>query len=341
MIIFVSNIKVLIDIVAIYGGLVNAVKYFGDTLLVTKVQQGMSSTTALLLSLNYFLPVLIVPIIIKRKTIEVLLILFFPLVMLFILSSLCGTRIIFIDVFVSWLVVKSLTTNLNFPRFLKFFSITLVAIACLSYLQAARKDSNLIDGFNELGKYYSISLSNGAQIIKNGDRGQPLYWTLRSTFSVPIISQLMGTQLVYEGLYGEVPIRNRRDDFEYVKNLGIDPNYNTLGIYGYSFLDMGVWSVLLLTIYYMLLFLVYRIYLNGGLFGLLFYPVSYSLVIDQLRTNGIFSTRVSYFMAASLVIYLLNILSISYTRKRISVISQRKFDKVSHMERFKVHKIWR
>lgn len=310
-----ANLLVLNNIVGIYGGINRAIDDFGSIPAVTKVQRNITSFYSLLFTFNYFLTVLIIPVILGLRAKKAVLVLSLPIFLLFLVTTLYGARVLFIDVLVSTALSLSLLSSYKTSKLIKYFIAIVFSIFGLASLQAARENNNLSHGFSTIGSYFSVSISNGARVINNNNVKQPLYWTLRPTFSLPFVSKALGTESVYEGIFGKIPIKSREDDFSYAVSLGANANYNTFGIYGYSFLDAGMWSIFLLCFSYLFIFIIYKLYINLNLFGVIIFPGMYSLLLDQLRTNSIFSIRSVYFIAMSLFLYWLHYVTIHKPRK--------------------------
>jgi hypothetical protein len=181
----------------------------------------------------------------------------------------------------------------------------------MSYLQAIRfGERGIIKGSEILLKYYTISLNQGANIIVGDLQREPLYWTFSSLFGLPIINNLLGFRAVYEGLFGSLPIQSREDDFNYVAALGADPGYNTLGIYAYMQLDAGLFGILLILLVFIISSYLYNLFYQGSQMGILLFPAAYILLLDQLRTAGMFSARMPYFFIAAVTIYCIGRVSV-------------------------------
>lgn len=308
-----SNLQMLLHFVALYGGWNRALGQLGATAFVNEIQQNSLSPIALFVQVNYLLPVFLVPL--AGYSARWRWVLLGPaLLVLLFASGLSGTRVLFLDALITVVMVLALGVRLR-PRLLLIGGAALLALVGLfAVLQSVRSNGqDISDGMDVLGNYYRISLQQGANVVLADQTRQPLYWTLRSTFSVPLVSQLLGTVPVYESVFGHLPIKRRSDDFEYVKSLGADPRYNTLGIYGYSFLDAGLWGLFIVAFSYLILHLLYRAYLSGNLFGVLLFPPFYALFLDQLRTNSIYSVRMPFFVLCAMFLFVISRLLIRRT----------------------------
>lgn len=316
-IISLGNILLIYELIDIYGGLSESINGFGSASKLSAVQFNTPRLISYLITLNYLLPVFIVPILMKRGLLPKLLLLIIILPLSFIGSGLFGARILFLDVATSTLLIISLTKKFR-TRALMVMLIAVSILLCgLATLQANRSNLDLKGGFEQLGKYYSISLNHGATVVKHNNTQQPLYWTTRSLFGIPIISDVVGFQTVYEGVFGEIPIKDRRDDFNYAAKLGVDPTYNTFSIYGYSFIDAGMFSIVIIFISYIIMHQLYAYYISGKLFGLLLYPGFYCLLLDQLRTNSVFSSRAPFFVLAALAVIVCRLIAREGRRERV------------------------
>ncbi|WP_146009544.1 hypothetical protein [Deinococcus planocerae] len=311
-----GNIFLIGQLVELYGGLTNAIANFGRTQFIIDVQYNAPRTVGYLISLNYILPVAVVPLVLHKGIRLSLLMLALPVLLLFAASNLYGARILFLDTLVSIILTSALLSRLRVRLLMGLLISGVLLIVGVAGLQAARYGDNLGRGFEEMGKYYSISLSHGSTIVSQNRTGQPLYWTLRSTFGVPLLSEVFGTQAVYEGVFGHIPIKSREDDFAYAARLGVDPRYNTFSIYGYSFLDLGVWGLFVVLFSYLSLHYMYSLYISMNPWGVLLYPALYALLLDQLRTNSIFSTRVVYFIITTIILMFVHKISTAY-RSRV------------------------
>jgi oligosaccharide repeat unit polymerase len=309
------NVFIIFDLIGMYGGIPQAIRNFGSIPAVTAIQRNAPNSLNLLLTFNYFLPVIIVPLVLHFRLRICLLILFVPFLLLFLVASMYGARILLFDSLMALVIARALLHPFKPKLLVAFASFGIAMLVGLASLQAARNQNNLGTGFNEIGKYYSYSLYNGAIIVAHNRVGQPLYWTLRSSFSVPLISKIIGAEAVYEGLFGKIPIKSRKDDFDYAANLGADPRYNTFSIFGYSFLDLGIWGMFIILFSYIIVYYLYRLYIGAQTLGLLLYPSMYILLFDQLRTNSIFSIRSVYFVMVSAVMIFMHASYKSYVQR--------------------------
>ncbi|WP_156103480.1 hypothetical protein [Deinococcus sp. YIM 77859] len=300
----VLNAFAILNLVVYYGGISRAVDMLGSQSIVTELQANLPRYMTYIMGANYALPVLIAPVLLRRVGFGSLILILVSSVFATIFGSLLASRIIFIDIIVSIIVITSLKYRLSIRSAVILLLFILLSFLGLVYLQASRIDSDWKKGLETLTKYYSVSILNGFNVISHNQQGQTLYWTLRSTFDIPFVSQALGTESVYEGLFGHIPIKTRRDDFSYAAKLGADPRYNTFGIYGYSFLDAGMWGMMILLASYVIVSILYRDYRRLGRIGIMLFPPMYSLVLDQLRTNSIYSSRAPFFIITAVVIYL-------------------------------------
>lgn len=305
----VGNVLLVLQLVEFYGGLSSTVKNFGRTQFIIDVQYNAPKIVSYLIGLNYIVPVAIVPVILRKGVKTSLIILALPVLLLVVASNLYGARILFLDTFISFALTAALLYHVRLKLIIGSTFLCVLLIFSVAGLQAARYGDNITRGFEEVAKYYSVSLNHGAIIISQNRTGQPMYWTLRSTFSVPFLSDVIGTQIVYESIFGRIPIKSREDDFAYAARLGVDPRYNTFSIYGYSFLDLGLWGLLIVLFSYLFVHYVYSLYMRGMPFGILLYPSFYALLLDQLRTNSIFSTRAIYFLITTAILMAVHIIS--------------------------------
>ncbi len=298
------NIWLISGILPFYGGLIPALSSMGSSEIATILQQKGPEDLRKLIFVNYFLTVTVVPLALSNLKFKNAII-FICLLICFFFSSLYGARTLFIEPLLALVIVKSTEVSMT-PRRVSVFLLALVAaIFGMSYLQAIRfgKDS-VLEGLDVLKNYYTISLNQGANIIANDVQREPFYWTLSSLFRIPVITSIFGFRSVYEGLIGPLPIQDRADDFSYVASLGADPRYNTLGIYAYMQLDAGILGILLLIFVFLFSGIIYREFYKGKQIGFLLFPAVFALILDQLRTFSIFSSRMPYFIIIAIIIYL-------------------------------------
>ncbi len=312
--VLISNLMLSYILIGLYGGLGSVISNLGSTNKIVEIQFNSPKLVSQLIALNYFMPIVVVPIVLNNSVRKAFTLLLIPLLTLLIVAILFGARILFIDVLVAILIVRSLVYGFSLKNFVKFTYFVIGILLCVVVVQSVRQKSSLMDGIIGIEKYYSVSLEHGALVISREETAQPLYWTLRSVFSVPYLSSGLGTKTVYEGIFGKIPLVTRGDDFTYAAKLGADPNFNTFSIYGYSFLDLGYWGVIIILGSYLIIQYLYVIFLSGTTFGLLLFPSMYVLLIDQLRTNSIFSLRAAFFIIASVII---SIIAYLFDKKRI------------------------
>lgn len=318
-IISLFNLSGIAFLVNYYGGIQNALSNAGSQSIVTSLQEKLPKNISYISMLNYILPVLMSAVIISRVTVFGWFSLSAAMALSFIFGSLLGSRIIFLDIIVCLALLIIRTKVLNFKTIVRIGFLVSVLLSLLVYSQVSRIDSkSTIQGANVLRSYYSESILNGARVIERESRGQTLFWTLRPIFSIPVLSKIVGTREVYEGLFGSLPIKSRRDDFTYAAALGADPRFNTFGIFGYSYLDAGVWAVFIIVLVYITLTTLYTRFMLGRIDALLLYPIFYSLTLDQLRTNGIFSLRIAFCIIFAFLILLANRLIGDLRRNRKS-----------------------
>ncbi|GAA5514074.1 hypothetical protein Dcar01_02825 [Deinococcus carri] len=306
LLIVISDLWIIVRIIPFYGGLYEAIHKFGSTDVVTYLQRQGPLSIRQLIIINFFLPVFIIPLIMSGYKLTKYLFIFFCLIVVLMAGGLYGARTLFLEPLIVSVIIYCLGIRKSSRAIMLMVSGLAVLIAGMSFLQASRFNARGIDeGSRILLNYYSISLNQGAKVVVNDETRQPLYWTLSSTFNLPIISKLIGTKTVYEGIFGKIPINTREDDFNYVKELGGDPAYNTLGIYAYTYLDAGIWGVFILLLTFIYSDFLYRLYMRGSVMGILLFPTIYVLLLDQLRTAGLFSARAPYFLLSALCLYFL------------------------------------
>lgn len=310
------NLLMIINTINYYGGFDSAINNFGATHFVNRLQMQGSPINTYTILINYMCPVFLIPLIIKRWSTANKLIIPILLIFTFISMGLYGARIIFLDLIFAILITQSFKLKINAGYLTLGFIFLVVLITMMSYLQSTRTNISPQKGLEEIGKYYSVSTIQGARIIKNDTQGQPLYWMTKPLFGIPVFSSLTGIQGVYEGIFGKVPIKSRKDDFAYAEELGADPRYNTLSLYGYLFLDLGMMSILIIFIIYILLDYTYYLFLRQNIIGLLLFPSLYNLTSDQLRTVSIYANRTPFIITAAIIICTLYLIDKSYIRNQ-------------------------
>jgi len=296
------NVLLVYNLVESYGGIESAIANAGETYYIVRIQFNPPRIVSALISFNYIMPVLVVIVAIKNKILSNLTVLLFPVILLLIVGVLFGARILVIDVIVSYAVAKSMKMGLNYKSVSTLIVSGVLAVLCLSAFQAYRERESLDYGLRIVGDYYARSVQNGSQVFESNARSSPMYWSLRPLLSVPYASDIIGVRDLYEELFGKIPISSREDDFKYAEAIGVDPNFNTFSMYGYSILDAGSMGVFIILFAYFLLQIVYFGLLSGNFLCVLLFPPLYALAIDQLRTNGIFSPRVVFFILIALIL---------------------------------------
>ncbi|MFB0641317.1 hypothetical protein [Deinococcus radiodurans] len=306
----VCNIWLISNIVPYYGGVGGALNNMGAADIVTFLQRDGPDNIRKLIFVNFFLPVVVVPVILMKRK-EKYIILALGLGITFFLASLYGARTLFLEPLLSCIIVLCTRVSLSARKIASMLFLAVSIFIGMSYLQAIRfGERGIIKGSEILLKYYTISLNQGANIIVGDLQREPLYWTFSSLFGLPIINNLLGFRAVYEGLFGSLPIQSREDDFNYVAALGADPGYNTLGIYAYMQLDAGLFGILLILLVFIISSYLYNLFYQGSQMGILLFPAAYILLLDQLRTAGMFSARMPYFFIAAVTIYCIGRVSV-------------------------------
>lgn len=302
------NLWLIFQMLPFYGGVQGAISNAGAAEIATYLQQRGPNSIREPIIFNYLLTVSLIPIIFFRSRIRFIII---PLALLlsFVAASLYGARTLFIEPLLSIVIVKSLYLRTSFKNILTTLTLISAVLMGMFYLQSIRSGGRgFADGAEVLYKYYSISLIQGSTVIVNDMQKEPLFWTLSSLFGIPVISKIFGFSSVYEGIFGSLPITTREDAFDYVSNLGADPNFNTLGIYAYTYLDAGSFGILLLFLIFSIGGVAYVYFRKGHQLGIILFPAIFLMMADQLRTASIFSARMPYFIIFALIIYITGIL---------------------------------
>lgn len=209
-------------------------------------------------------------------------------------SWLLSARIIFVYALFS-IVVSKIMASLEKPiskRDIYLMASVLAALVFYLFIgQLYNKgDSslNVNSGSQIIFNYYFRSLDNGIHVIDTMEEPRNKgYWTSRTFLNMPLVGKRI--QEFYKYYIDNIPINSRKDDFSYARNLGVDPKYNTFSMPGYMYLDYGVWSVLILSIFWILFIILYKASLNISPYFSAIYSVMIVTAIDYSRTATIFS----------------------------------------------------
>lgn len=223
-----------------------------------------------------------------------------------VICSAAGIRFLFIVNSVPLLINITYYKRLNIRLIKKIILFFIVMGTIVIGGQAIKTQNlNIKDNVRAIEEYYTESISNVFYIIDNNyGKLNPDYWTIYRTFKgVPFVN-FNKIDKWYIEKYGYIPIVDRDDDFEYVIRMGIQPKNNTFSVWGYSYLDYGQNGWILVAIQLIFIQILYTISIRNKKFEI-FYQILVLFVIEQIRTNGIISSRT---INAAIVFIILNVI---------------------------------
>ncbi|GAA5447164.1 oligosaccharide repeat unit polymerase [Deinococcus depolymerans] len=214
------------------------------------------------------------------------------LVIIFGISILLGSRILIISACACWLMVFLRLGSVKRKHIGIILISLIISLYFIVQIQTTKIRTNSIsEVFDVLIRYYTTSFDNGIYAIERLSSENPLFWTIRPLLTLPIFSDLTNIQSLYAGLFGTIPILSRKDDFDYVWNMGLDPTINTFSYFGYLFLDYGWYGAVVNVIILILLQILFVKNQSGNIYSLLLFPIFYIALLDHLRTINVFSQR--------------------------------------------------
>lgn len=217
---------------------------------------------------------------------------------IFIFANLIGARILILYPSIGCLLIYFYDLKINIKNIVKVLGLVgIIALMILiGQVNKTMGENNRVDNAKkDIVSYYTQSLNNGYYIIDNDIKRVNLgYWTIKPLFNIPMVSSSLRISELYEKYISTIPIKNREDDFIYAMKLGINPKFNTMSIYGYSYLDFGFYGVLVILIQYLILHFMYYSFVKGRKYISLIYPIIYISFFDSLRNYGIINDRTIY-----------------------------------------------
>lgn len=303
------NIIAILDLIFKYGGVVTFIKkiIFSDLpYLLQRNPTELIGKSVMMLNISMLCLVLILlnrKLYLKRKLKLITLPLIFST---FVLAIVVSMRVLIINMLIPILIIKFSDVKFNIKNLFKIIIIFIIGISFILGMQIVKSN---VKNFREASKivtdYYGKSIYNAYYVIDHNIYGNnPLYWTYRPMFNISGISKIFKIKDKYERKYGPVPINNRDDDFSYVANMGLDARYNTFSLIGYSFLDMGDKGYILILIAFLVFLFLYIGYKNGNIIMTAMYLCAINLMIDQLRTNSIYSIQFIYLVIIGVTIFI-------------------------------------
>ncbi|MFX0548399.1 O-antigen polymerase [Hathewaya histolytica] len=225
---------------------------------------------------------------------------------IFIESFIVGTRILFLFAILPIIFIRYMDMHMKFKRLSYIFIVLILCFFTLVWGQSLKtQNKSFRYNSNYVMSYYTQSLNNCFYIVDTYDKGfNPYYWTIyRQLSSIPIINTY--SKDIYMNIHGILPINSREDDFKYVENLNLPRAFNTFSIWGYSYLDFGVFGVIPVFISFVITQILY-FKLDKSFIRRIIYPIFYLSLLDQIRTNGIYSYKIVFAMLTLLGILILN-----------------------------------
>lgn len=308
-IIIIASISItILKITGMYGGITGFIHNYNFS-VIRDIQSSLGNLGSYALVLSYINPLVITIIFIEINMVNskllkniIKILLYINLIIIFIFSMVIGARITFIYSLMTLLIVKfkDMKINLKSTRY-----ITIGVLVLVSFVLISQSTRNRNMGESEISdispivmitNYYDKSIKNSVYVISNEDNAANAkgYWSVKTLFNIPKIGPIISD--IYTNYIGDVIIKNRGDEFSYVSSLGLNPVYNTMGIYGYQYLDWGIFSIFTIAIQFLISYLVFfRFKLNMKESRIL-YPIIFISFIDLLRTNGLSSSFVIYYI---------------------------------------------
>ncbi|MDU7147860.1 MAG: O-antigen polymerase [Clostridium sp.] len=228
----------------------------------------------------------------------------------FIFSNLIGARVLFLYSIFGCFYIVFCNKKLNVRNLLKILFVVLAFMGVILFMQVNKtidEDNKLNVAKENLVNYYAKSIDNAVYIIDNDYKRLNFgYWAIKPVLNIPIISSTFNLKEIYERYISNIPIKNREDDFFYVRNLGIDPEYNTISIYGYSYVDFGFYGFIMIVLQYLILQHSYYSYLKRDNVSIYMFPILYCSFLDSIRNYGLINDRV---ILCILIIFLYRIVN--------------------------------
>lgn len=235
---------------------------------------------------------------VKKNTFASKFILITYLSLIFIFANIIGARVLMLYPIIGCVLTYFSDVRLNISNLFKVM-LTVVLLVSVIFVGQVNKtvgDYNKLDkAKQDITDYYSKSLHNGLYIIDNDYKRINLaYWTIKPLFNIPYVSSTLKLSYLYEKYISQIPIKSRQDDFNYVARLGINPKFNTLSIWGYSYLDFGFYGFIVILIQYIILQNIFFAFIRNKKYVSLIYPIIYASFIDSFRNYGIINDRVVF-----------------------------------------------
>lgn len=304
--ILISGI-VLIKYIFVFGGISGFISGVINGRGAYELQVNLDGILAIAYQFNVMLPCNIMLILTSEKRKKYKSIIILSIILNLFYSILISARVLFITNIISIVFYIFYDKKIKTKMIVRIVIIVFIAFQFMLWGQMRtsnvgdKKEANQI-----LKNYFVKSLENGYTIIDNNmvlsDENGP-YWTVRPLLNLPIITKFLNIDKVYEKYIGFIPVKSRMDDFKYAENIGINPQYNTLSIYGYSYIDYGNYGVLFISITYLIVWLFYCKSDKNKYFRIIFIIMIVSC-FDILRTNGIYSPIIILRIIIIMIFYL-------------------------------------
>ena len=291
-----------------YGGILGFIYNYNFN-VIRDIQSSLGDLGSYALILSYINPVVVTIIFegvdkIKSKILKKLtkILSYVNLIIIFLFSMVIGARIVFIYSIMTLLVVKFKNMKINFKN-IKYVIIGIVVLIFFTLYSQNIRNRNMeesqianISPIEMVSNYYDKSIENSVYVITNQDNKATAegYWTLKPLFTLPKHGPIFSE--IYTNYIADTLIKSRDDEFLYVSSLGLDPVYNTMGIYGYQYLDWGIWSIFIISIQYAISYFVFMRFKLNTKGARILYPIIFISFIDLLRTNGLSSSFITYYI---------------------------------------------
>ena len=250
------------------------------------------------------------------------------LILQFIRAILMGQRLAFLE----WLLPMIATYFFIYRKPFSLIKFSFISISSLvfiitlfAYGELIRRHRSINDSLLLLWNYYAQSVNNAAYIVVN-DNFQGVsggFWSFSSLLSFPL-AKIAGSYEMASAL-GVKTLHERQDYFNFARSIGIDPEFNTYSIYGFTMLDFGVFYTILFTMFLGIICgYIFKLVSKGYFFALPIYIGLCMASLDMLRTF-LFSGEPFFYLAlATLVFYTIHISIINNPVSRVRKLFNRK-----------------
>lgn len=303
-ILLVTILKIMVG----YGGIQAFISNYNFT-VIRDIQSSLGNLGSYALILSYINPLVITIVLdkvytLKSKRLQKLIkfLVYINLIVVFLFSMAIGARITFIYSMMTILIVKMKDMKINFKN-INHLIIGIVVIMIFTLFSQGIRNRNMeesqladISPVQILSNYYDKSIENSVYVITsdNNEAKTKGYWTFKTLFTVPKVGPMFSD--IYKNYIADTIINSRDDEFSYIYSLGLNQVYNTMGIFGYQYLDWGLWSILTIAIQYLIAYLIFLKFKINRSGSKILYPIIFISFIDLLRTNALSSSFIIYYV---------------------------------------------